>query len=264
MKHTFLNKSGFYGMLLGIMALGSSCKKELPVPEADPTPQAYVAVHNFALLAGTSSSVFINGNQLALGGSNVALGVGGSLLGTYVGVTPGAVTVGVRTSTGTTNYASRNINVERLSYTSFFAFDTLTAGGSARMIALNNDMKAAAAGTSNIRFLHFSPNAGPVNVNLVRTLDQFGLTASGTISLTNVPYIGAAATPNETALSAFTNIPAGTYAVTVLSGTTSVLTATINFREGKNYSVVARGFAPGRPGIPAGQTLGATLLLHNP
>ena len=264
MKHTYLNKSGFYGMLLGIMALGSSCKKELPVPEADPTPQAYVAVHNFALLTGGSSSVFINGNQLALGGSNVALAVGGSLLGTYVGVTPGAVTVGVRTATGTANYASRNINVERLSYTSFFAFDTLTAGGSARMIALNNDMKAPAAGTTNIRFLHFSPNAGPVNVNLVRTLDQFGLTASGTISLTNVPYIGAAATPNESALSAFTNIPAGTYAVTVLSGTTSVLTATINFREGKNYSVVARGFAPGRPAIPAGQTLGATLLLHNP
>lgn len=264
MKHTYLKKSSFYGMLLGIMALGSSCKKELPAAESDPTPQAYVAVHNFALLAGTSSSVFVNGNQLALGGSNVTLAVGGSLLGNYIGVTPGAVTVGLRTATGTANYASRNINVEKTSYTSFFAFDTLTSSGTARMIALNNDMKAAPAGTSNIRFLHFSPNAGPVNVNLVRTLDQFGLTATGTTTLTNVPYIGAAATPNEAALSAFTNIPAGTYAVTVLSGTTSVLTATINFREGKNYSVVARGFAPGRPSIPTGQTLGATLLLHNP
>lgn len=101
------------------MALGSSCKKELPAAESDPTPQAYVAVHNFALLAGTSSSVFVNGNQLALGGSNVALAVGGSLLGNYIGVTPGAVTVGLRTATGTANYASRNINVERTSYTSF-------------------------------------------------------------------------------------------------------------------------------------------------
>lgn len=264
MKNNIFNKTSLFSLLMGSLVLATSCSKELPVPEADPTPQAYVAVHNFTLLAGTSSGVFVNGNQLAIAGANVSLNVGASLLGSYVGVTPGAVTVGVRTTTGTANYATRTVTVEKTSFTSFFSFDTLTAGGTARMIALNNDMKPAASGTSNIRFLHLSPNAGPVNVNLVRTLDPFGLTATGNVSLANVPYIGANPTPNEATLSAFTNIPAGTYSVTVLSGTTSVLTATITLREGKNYSIVARGFAPGRPAIPAGQTLGATLLLHNP
>lgn len=264
MKNNLLNKSSIYGMLLGALVMSSSCKRELAAPVADSTPQAYVAVHNFALLAGTSSSVFVNGTQLALAGNNVALNVGASLLGNYIGVTPGSVAVGLRTATGSTNFASRTVELAKTTYTSFFAFDTLTSTGTARMVALNNDMKAPAAGTSNIRFLHFSPNAGPVNVNLVRTLDQFGLAATGTISLANVPYIGANPTPNETTLSAFTTIPAGTYSVTVLSGSTSVLTATVTVREGKNYSIVARGFAPGRTGIPTGQALGATVLLHNP
>lgn len=252
-------------MLVGSMALTTSCQKELAAPQADPTPVAFAAVHNFSLLAGTSVSVFVNGNQLAIAGSNVALAVGGSTFGNYFGVTPGSNVIGVRTTTGTANFASRTIDLARNSNTSFFAFDTLTAAGTARMIALNNDMRPAAMTTSNIRFLHFSPNAGPVNVTLTRTLDQFGVAATGTINLTNVPYIGATATPNEATLAAFTNIPAGTYTATVLSGTTVVLTVPgIVLREMKNYSIVARGFAASRPVIPTGQALGASLILHNP
>jgi hypothetical protein len=222
-------------------------------------------VHNFALLAGTTSSVFVNNTQLALGGTNVALAVGGSLLSNYIGVNPGEVNVGVRTATGTTNYANRTVTVAPFTNTSFFAFDTLTTAGTARMLVLNNNMRAPDTGTVNIRFLHLSPNAGAVNVVLTRTLNQFGLAATGTVTLSNVPYIGASATPNETELSRFVTVPAGTYSVSVLSGTTSVLSVpTLNLRQGKNYSIVARGFAPSRAGIPTGQTLGASVLLHNP
>jgi hypothetical protein len=209
--------------------------------------------------------VYVNNTQLSLGGSFVALAVGGSLLSNYIGVTPGEVNVGLRTTAGTANYASRTLTVSPKTNTSFFAFDTLTTGGSARMLALTNNMTAADTGTVNIRFLHLSPNAGAVNVVLTRTSNQFGIAATGTVTLSNVPYIGASATPNEAALSVFTNIPAGTYSVSVLSGTTSVLSIpTLNLRQGKNYSIVARGFAPPRTGIPTGQTLGASLLLHNP
>jgi Domain of unknown function (DUF4397) len=264
MKKNILYKSGLH-LLLASAVLITSCEKELAKPTVDPAQEAYVGVHNFALLAGTSSSVFVNNTQLALGGTNVGLAVGASLLGNYIGVNPGDVTVGVRTSTGTTNYASRTVNVAQTAYTSFFAYDTLTTGGTAKMLVLNNDMRPADTATSNIRFLHLSPNAGPVDVVLTRSQNQFGLAATGTINLTNVPYIGSTATPNETALSAFTAIPAGTYRVEVRSGSTTVLTiAALTLRETKNYSIVARGFAPPRPAIPAGQTLGATLLLHNP
>ncbi|MGL1673516.1 hypothetical protein ACSTHP_00350, partial [Vibrio parahaemolyticus] len=90
---------------------------------------------------------------------------------------------------------------------------------------------------------------------------QFGLAASGTVSLTNVSYIGASANPDETALSSFTNIPAGTYTLTILSGTTPLVgPSTVNFREFKNYSIVARGFTSARSPIPSGQAIGATLL----
>lgn len=265
MKYNIFNKSGFNILLVAAVFLSTSCEKELAKPTVDSSQESYVAVHNFALLAGTTSSVFVNNTQLALGGSNVALAVGGSLLGNYIGVNPGDVTVGVRTAAGTANYASRTVNVAQTAYTSFFAYDTLTTGGTAKMLVLTNDMRPADTATSNIRFLHLSPNAGAVNVVLTRTANQFGVAATGTINLSNVPYIGATATPNETALSAFTNIPAGTYKVEVFSGATSVLTvAALTLRETKNYSIVARGFAPPRTGIPAGQTLGASLLLHNP
>jgi len=265
MKKIFFNKTGLFGLLFGAVALTTSCKKELPAAQADPTPVAYVAVHNMALLTGGNSSVFVNGNQLALAGSNVALGVGASLLSNYIAVAPGSNTIGVRTATGTANYASRTVDLARNTGTSFFAFDTLTATGAARMLALSNDLKAPASGTTNMRFLHFSPNAGPLNVTLVRTLDQFGVAASGTVALSNVPYIGASATPNEATLSAYSNIPAGTYTLTILSGTTAIFgPASVVFREGKNYSLLVRGFTSARPSIPTGQTLGASLLLHNP
>ncbi|MFM9653911.1 hypothetical protein ACKI1S_49065, partial [Streptomyces galilaeus] len=84
------------------------------------------------------------------------------------------------------------------------------------------------------------------------------------VTLTNVAYIGASANPDETALSNFTNIPAGTYTLTVLSGTTAIIgPSAVNLREFKNYSIVARGFTSARTSIPSGQTIGATLLLHN-
>lgn len=265
MKYNIFNKSGFSTMLVAAVLLFTSCEKELEKPTVDASQEAYVAVHNFALLAGTTSSIYVNNTQLALGGSNVALAVGGSLLGNYIGVNPGNVTVAAGPALGTSNYVSRTVNVAQTTYTSFFTYDTLTTGGAAKMLVLTNDMRPADTATSNIRFLHLSPNAGPVNVVLTRTLNQFGAASTGTISLSNVPYIGVTATPNETALSAFTSIPAGTYRVEVLSGTTVVLTvAALTLRETKNYSIVARGFAPPRTGIPAGQTLGASLLLHNP
>ena len=264
MRYNIFKQPGFYA-LLALVVFSTSCEKELAKPTIDPKPLAYVAVHNFALLAGTTSQVFVENSRLALGGSNVALAVGGSLLGNYIGVNPGQVTVGLRTATGTSNYATRTVRVTPTSNTSFFAYDTLTTGGSAKLLVLNNAMRPADTATSNIRFLHLSPNAGPVNVVLTRTLNQFGLAATGTITLSNVPYIGSSATPNEVALSAFTGIPAGTYSVSVLSGTTPVLTiAALTLRETKNYSIVARGFAPPRPAIPTGQTLGASLILHNP
>ncbi|MBC7868016.1 MAG: DUF4397 domain-containing protein [Gloeobacteraceae cyanobacterium ES-bin-316] len=263
MKYTFFNKSGFNALLFAAVLLTTSCESELAEPTADAAKVAYVALHNFTL--GDTTSVFVNNTRLALGGANVALPVNVSLLGNYIGVNPGDVTVAARTIRGTANYASRTVNVAQTTYTSFFTYDTLNSSGTAKMLVLTNNMKAADTATSNIRFLHLSPTAGTISVMLTRTSNQFGQAAPGTpISLSNIPYIGATATPNEVTLSTFTNIPAGTYSVSVTSGSTTILSvAALTVREGKNYSVVARGFAPPRT-APVPERLGVTLVLHNP
>ena len=78
-----------------------------------------------------------------------------------------------------------------------------------------------------------------------------------------MPYVGAT-TPNEATLSNFTNIPAGTYTLAIVAGTTPVTTATLAIRPGKAYTVVARGYTTGKAGTTTAQALGSTLILHNP
>ena len=57
MKKNIFNKLGLCGLLLGAMASTSSCKKDLPAAEADPTTQAFVAVHNFAIRVPSNITV---------------------------------------------------------------------------------------------------------------------------------------------------------------------------------------------------------------
>ncbi|MFK5108696.1 hypothetical protein ACI394_29670, partial [Klebsiella pneumoniae] len=81
-------------------------------------------------------------------GAPVALSVGGTTAGPYIGVDPtSAATISLRTSTGTSDYASRTVTLANKSNTSFFGFDTLTAAGTARMLVLNNIMTAPSMGT---------------------------------------------------------------------------------------------------------------------
>jgi hypothetical protein len=264
MKYKIFKNSCLYLLLIAGVISGTSCKKEFAEPKVDGTPVAYAAVHNFALLTTGSSSVFVSDTLFKVANANATVGYGGTLFGNYFGVTPGEVKVGLRTATGTANYASRTVNLARNTNTSFFAYDTLTTGGSAKLLVLNNDMRAADTSMSNFRFLNLSPNAGPVNVILTRTANQFNIAATGTVNLASIPFVGATATPNEATLSVFSSIAAGTYTVTIQSGTITILTQTnVILRERKNYSIVLRGFTSARTSIPAGQTLGLSLLLHN-
>jgi hypothetical protein len=265
MKKSIFDSLGRYGLMVGLAFAASSCKKELPTAEADPNKTALVAVHNFALLMPSSAAVRINDAPVTLIGTPVALALGGSLGSNYVGVTPGSVKVAVRTTTGTADLASRTSSLAAVSATSYFAYDTLTAAGTVKMLALSNDTKPATAGTTNLRFLHLSPNAGTVSVSMTRTADATNTAASGTAGFSNVPYVGSTPSPNEASLSAYSIVPAGTYNIAVLSGTTPVLSLTgVVLREGKSYSLVARGFTTARPVIPSGQALAASLILHNP
>jgi hypothetical protein len=143
------------------------------------------------------------------------------------------------------------------------AYGGSLSGGTIKAIALSNNMTAPAAGTANLRFLNLSPTSAVLSAVLTRTADGFGVATTGSTTFGNVAYVGST-TPNEATLSNFTNIPAGTYTLAIVSGTTPVSTATLAIRPGKAYSLVARGYAAGRPGTTTAQALGSTLILHNP
>ncbi|OYU56147.1 MAG: hypothetical protein CFE25_02575 [Chitinophagaceae bacterium BSSC1] len=263
MKKQIFNKAGLFALLFGAMATMNSCSKDLPEAEADPTPSALVAVHNFALLVPSNLTVMLNNANLSVLGAPASIAYGGNLSGPYAGVKPGATTIGLRTLTGTTDLVSKSATLNASSATSVFAYDTLTPAGTIKAIALNNNMTASAAGTANLRFLNLSPTSAVLSAVLTRTADGFGVATTGSTTFGNVAYVGST-TPNEATLSNFTNIPVGTYSLALVSGTTNVFTTTLTIREGKAYSLVARGYAAGRPGTTAAQALGASLIMHNP
>jgi hypothetical protein len=127
MKKQIIHKAGLFALLFGAMATMNSCSKDLPVAEADPTPSAMVAVHNFALLVPSNLTVMLNNANLSVLGAPASIAYGASLAGPYAGVKPGATTVGLRTLTGTADLVSKSATLVASSATSVFAFDTLTA-----------------------------------------------------------------------------------------------------------------------------------------
>ncbi len=263
MKKQIINKTGLIALLFGAIASMNSCSKELPAAEADPNLSALVAVHNFALLVPSNVTVFFNTKNLTVSGAQSSIAFGASLAGPYAGVTPGTTAIGLRTLTGTVDLVSKSASLNASSASSVFAYDTLTPSSTIKAIALNNNMTASAIGTANLRFLNLSPTIGTVSVSLTRTLDGYGVAATGSASFAGVAYVGST-TPNEATLSTFSNVPAGTYTMAVVSGTTPVVTGSVVVREGKSYSLVLRGYAAGRPGTTAAQALGSTLIIHNP
>jgi hypothetical protein len=264
MKKNIFNKLGIFGLLLGAMASASSCQKELPSTEANQDAQAFVAVHNYAIRVPSNITVNLNNNNLLVLGAQSSIAYNASLSGPYAGVTPGSTTVAVRTLTGTADLASRTVPLAAASATSFFAYDTLSPTNTIKMVALNNDTRVPASGTSNVRMLNFAPNVPTSTITLTRTADGFGVAATGTSTFSNVNYVGSVTTPNETALSAYTNIPSGTYTLVVTVGGTSVFsTAAFTVRDGKSYSWILRGFGVGHPNIGT-FTLGGATILHNP
>lgn len=266
MKKVLINKSGFYSLVLGAIMLASSCKKQLPDPTVDPTPESFIAVHNYAIRVPSSITVNINNNNLFVAGAQSSIAYNTSLFGPYVGVTPGSNMVSVRTLTGTSDLASRSVNLVTAKATSFFAYDTLSPTNNIKLLALNNDTKVPPTGTANVRMLNFAPNVSTSTITLTRTADGFGLAATGTITFSNVNYVGSVASPDEAALSSYTNIPSGSYTLTVSVGGTTIFTTSaggFTVREGKSYSWILRGLATGHPNIGT-FTLGGATILHNP
>jgi hypothetical protein len=176
---------------------------------------------------------------------------------TYLPIRSGTKNINIRRGVNSsfTDYVpSFSYNFERGMAYSFFVYDTTTsATGQAKVLRLKDDLTLPPAGTSKVRFLHLAPNAPAVDVTLVRT----SITPNDSVTISGRSYVSG--TPDENALSAFTNIPRGVYTArvklagtqtVVLSTATTLLTATAtgaDVSEGRIVTLYATGSAKGRP-----------------
>jgi hypothetical protein len=122
-----------------------------------------------------------------------------------------------------------------------------------RAVQLTDDLTVPSDTTVHVRFLHLAPLAPAVDITLVRTSPKLD-----SVTIRNRAYIGA--TPNASALSAFTPIPGGTaYTLKVKAAGTQTVVATFSLGTAltsrRIVTLVATGTA-------RGQALRAMALVH--
>lgn len=144
--------------------------------------------------------------------------------------------------------------VDKQNYT-LFIYDTLDAGKKVKYVLLKDNFPAVAAGKTNIRFLHLSPNMPAVDIDMIKGNDSVRLISAN-------PYIGG--TPDVKILSSRNTVVAsGDYLVRIKtkSGTTVKTLLTIpslTMASGKTVTLYLRGLKNG----PAGNEAGLQLLVH--
>jgi hypothetical protein len=136
-----------------------------------------------------------------------------------------------------------------------FIYDTLDAGKKVKYVLLKDNFPAVAAGKTNIRFLHLSPDMPAVDIDLFKGRDSVRLISAN-------PYIGG--TPDVKTLSARnTLVSSGDYLVRVKTKTGTVVNTlltipSLQLASGKTVTLYLRGLKKGS----AGNEYGLQLLQH--
>ncbi len=99
-----------------------------------------------------------------------------------------------------------------------FLYDTLKSN-KIKIMLLKDNLAAPGSGKTNIRFLHLSPNTGPVDVDIFKGRDSLRLVSAGTYPGDN---------PNTTALALFKTIASGDYRVKVKTKTGSAINTVLD------------------------------------
>jgi hypothetical protein len=217
-------------LVVALSVLGSACKKE--GIEIENVAAANVAVINAA--PGTPAlNVYIdtakhNATTVAYLGttSQTASGL------IYNPVLSGNRLVDVRSSTATAPapaLVSKTYDFQAGNNYSVFVYDTI---GMLKMLRLRDDLTAPPdSNSAHIRFVNLSPatTAANFDITFLRTA-----TPADSVTMTNKAYVGGMANPDETAMSAFTRVPAGTYTVKLKQpGTQTVITTFTSIAIGR-------------------------------
>ena len=256
MKKPLLTSMGL-ALLSGSVFI-ASCDKSNNTTPPPPQGTAKVAAVNASPLTGPTNfmvgGVTLSTNPLTIGQST------GSAGAPYVSINSGTPTIQVSANgsnvvDGTTTLATDS------SYT-IFAYDTIGGGGAGkiRAIQLNDNLSAPASGEAKVRFVHLSPDAPAVTIDVFKGADSTRLADS-------VSYI---VQPSDvTALSQFSSLPSGDYHVKVKvpsMGDSTVLDIPImTLTDQKIYTIYATGLnrlnIAGTPSDPNALRVG--VLQHN-
>ncbi len=191
---------------------------------------------------GPTVDVLIDGqvasvNRLFLGNTTI-IRVGSSLI--YLPVLTGTHNLKISPDTGKTSLAEVTVPFDTNNIFSFFILDTLLRS-KLKLLQLTDDLTPPAGTSAHVRALHLAPALAPVDVTITRGTDS--------LTLSNLSYVGAQASPNTAALSKFTAIPFGTYTIRVkAAGTQRLLAITdaITLSARKIYTFYVKGGARGQ------------------
>ena len=117
---------------------------------------------------------------------------------------------------------------------SVFAYDTVNAAGTLRVLLLTDNLTPPTPGKAHIRYIQLSPDTGRIDIRLTNTTDTIPYNAQ-----TYVP----AGTATEASLAVFRVVNPGNYNFTIKnsSGTTLPLSVPVTLVDGKIYTIYSRG-----------------------
>lgn len=237
-----------FGLALATVALATSCKDKFEQPK---NYSSFAVIHASPDLPSPNSDtlhVFVEDQRYTSSAGVVYLASS-----SYLPVLSGSHTINIRrkgdaasalyVAPFTSDFAPGGIY-------SYFVYDTTTsATAQAKVLKLRDTLTLPPNTNSKVRFLHLAPNGPAVDVTLLRT----SVTPNDSVTLSNRTYVGA--TPNETTLAGFTQVPRGNYTAKIKLAGTQTVVATVaanmtngtNVTEGGIFTIYASGTAKGRP-----------------
>lgn len=199
--------------LLGLTLL-SSCSKDDPY-DVDDSTAAQVNLIN-ASPDGPSAQLYVD--DVLRTPSGVTYGQASGYYKTFVGDQD----VLIKSTSGEATLATSRVQLDAIGNYSIFLVGQNSSLG---ILAVTDDLVAPASGKAKIRYVNASPNASAASLN-----------AGSTILVTPLNFRG---------ISASTEVTAGSYVLSIVTGTSRSATINANLESGKIYTVYAKGLVGG-------------------
>ena len=224
-------------MIVAAMISLTACLDTKDAPE--PTPVGYINLYNAAPNDGSSLDIYLNDNKVNTTAFDYSKYSG------YLNFPAGSNTLKFNQYNASTKLLESTFNVDADKPYTFFI---INEGTQLSTLILKDSSGVATAGKARLRFIHLSPNPSllvDLNLKVADTPDSTFFEGKS--------YKSA---------SEFIEVPSKIYSLDLINKADgSVLTtlADVNLESAKYYTIIAKGFDPGK--IPTGNNNKITLQL---